>query len=153
MTCEEWAVYNLFPSSPETSVEITENIKSFAKELVSNGKLSGFYYNFYNIPPKVPAHIRFGFYRLEDVKSWEKKLNEFKEQGKISKIEHVQPDLTDVGGVAMDKIKLTARKITELIQEDLGVITDHQASYLIHLSMNPIFGYVMNEKSICSAQP
>lgn len=147
MMCEEWVVYNLFLSSPEIRLEITEDMKSFSKELVSRGKLSGFYYNFYNIPPKIPAHIRFGYYKLEDAKSLEKKLIEFIEQGKLSYIEHVQPDLTDVGGVIMDKIKLTARKITELAQDELGNLTDHQASYLIHLSMNPIFGYV-NEREI-----
>jgi hypothetical protein len=134
---EEWKVYNLFVRSPDINQEVTENIKSFAKTLVTNGDLNSFYYNLYNVPPKVPAHIRFGFYKLEDAKILEKKFDELKEQGKIAKAERVQPDLTDVNGVAMDKIKLTARKITDIIQEDFGGITEHQASYLIHYTHTP----------------
>lgn len=142
---EEWAIYNLFTSSPETNREIANEMKSFAKMLIAEGLVQDFYYNLYNIPPKVPPHVRFGFYKLKDTTMLEKKFNELKEKGKITKIEIDEPDSTDVEGVAMDKIKLTARKITDIIQKDFEGLTPHQASYLIHLSMNPLFGYV-NER-------
>lgn len=98
--------------------------------------------NLYNIPAKVPPHIRFGFYKLRDETAINEKIEEFRRQGKITRVKTTQPDLTDVDGVVMDKIKLTARKITQLITEDFERITKKQAGYLIHLSMNPLFGYV-----------
>lgn len=148
---EEWAIYNLFASSPEAIREVTNEIKSLAKMLVAEAIVQDFYYNLYydfqNIPPKIPAHVRFGFYKLKDATMLEKKFNELKQKDKITKIESIQPDLANVDGVVMDKIKLTARKITDIIQEDFGTPTKHQTSYLIHLSMNPIFGYD-NEREI-----
>jgi len=139
----EWKVYNLFVSSTDVFQEIIDIIGSYAETLVRNGDLSGFYYNCYNIPPKVPAHVRFGFYKLRDEKAMKDKIGEFQNKGKITKVEPTQPDLNEVDGVVIDKIKLTARKIAELVKADFEKpITIQQASYLIHLSMNPLFGYV-----------
>jgi len=140
---EEWKVYNLFVSSPEVSQEVIDNISSFGETLKRSGDLDDFYYNCYYIPPKVPAHVRFGFYKLRDETTMEKKFKELEKQGKIIKVELIEPDLSDVDGVAMDKIKLTCRKITELIEAEFKEpISKKQASYLIHLSMNPLFGYI-----------
>lgn len=139
---QEWIVYNLFISSPTFFQEIVNSLKLFAEKLIESGDLADFYYNRYYIPPKVPAHIRFGFYKLRDEKLMKEKIEELKRQGKIIKVEPTKPDLMDVDGVIMDKIKLTASKITQLITKDFEHITKQQAAYLIHLAMNPLFGYV-----------
>ena len=139
---QEWKVYNLFVSSPDIFQEIIDTISSFAETLIKNGDLVGFYYNCYNIPPSVPAHVRFGFYKLRDEKVIKEKIGELKKQSKITRVEPTQPDLNEADGVAIDKIKLTARKITELVKADFKEpLTTQQAFYLIHLSMNPLFGY------------
>ena len=84
----------------------------------------------------------FGFYKLRDEKVIKEKIGELKKQSKITRVEPTQPDLNEADGVAIDKIKLTARKITELVKADFKEpLTTQQAFYLIHLSMNPLFGY------------
>ena len=137
----------MFVSSPDIREEILDTIRSLAISLMKNGDLIDFYYNLYNIPPRVPTQVRFGFYRLRDKTMIRKKFDELKNQGMITKVETLEPDLGDADGVAIDKIKLTARKITELIKKDFqGSISVKQAHYLIHLSMNPLFGYVDERK-------
>jgi len=72
-------------------------------------------------------------------------------EDQIIKAETVEPDLGNVDGIEMDKIKLTARKITEIVKKDLGKgITTSQAANLIHLSMNHFFGYI-NERKFTQA--
>lgn len=140
---QEWKVYNLFVSSPNIFQEIIDAISSFAETLIKKGDLVGFYYNCYNIPPKVQAHVRFGFYKLRDEPTMREKIAELEKQRKITKVELAQPDLRKADEVAIDKIKLTARKITEIVKADFKKpITIQQAYYLIHLSMNPLFGYI-----------
>jgi hypothetical protein len=140
---DEWKVYNLYVSSPDKRQEIVRKIGSFAEKLVEDGNLAGFYYNLYYIPKKVPAHVRFGFYRLGDERELREKFEKLKKQGRITKVELAKPDLSDADGVTVDEIKLTARKVTELLKADFGkAINKKQAYYLIHLAMNPFFGYV-----------
>lgn len=144
---EEWKVYNLFVSSSDIFQEIIDIIGSFAEALIKNRDLVDFYYNCYNIPPKVSAHVRFGFYKLRDEIAIKEKIEECEKQGKITKVGPTQPDLIEADGVPIDIIKLTSRKITELIKANLKEpITVQQAYYLIHLSMNPLFGYVAERK-------
>ena len=71
---QKWNVYNLFASSPDVRNEIVEAISFFAKTLIKNGDLADFYYNLYYIPPKVPPHVRFGFYKLRDEFEMKKKF-------------------------------------------------------------------------------
>lgn len=123
--------------------ELIDAISSFAETLIKKGDLVGFYYNCYHIPLKMPAHVRFGFYKLRDEQKMREKIAELERQRKITKVELTEPDLSKADEVAIDKIKLTARKITALVKADFKKpITIQQAYYLIHLSMNPLFGYI-----------
>lgn len=144
---EKWNVYHLFVSSPDIRQEIIDAINSFSKTLIKNGDLVDFYYNRYYDPQKVPPLVTFGFYKLRDEKTMEKKFRELKKQGKITKVEPTNPDLRDADGIAIDKIKLTARKITELLKTNLREpITIKQAFYIVHFSMNPLFSYEEEKK-------
>jgi hypothetical protein len=145
---QEWDVYNLYLSSAEQFDEVIESLCSYAKSLIEKGDLAGFYYNKYNVPPN-PPYLRFGCYRIKaEVVA---KIDDLIKQGKITSKESTSPDLTDVDGVVMDRIKLTARKITEVIKDDFKqALTVKQTFYLIHLSMNHFFGY-MKEREIYSA--
>jgi len=82
---QEWKVYNLFVSSTDVFQVTIDTIGSYAEMLMRNGDLSGFYYNCYNIPPKVPAHVRFGFYKLRDDKAIMEKIDELQKKGKNNK--------------------------------------------------------------------
>jgi hypothetical protein len=147
---QEWNVYNLYLSSAEHFDEVLESLCSFAKNLIEKGDLVDFYYNKYNVPP-TPPYLRFGFYKIKAEMKLMEKIDELISKGKITSKESPNPDLTDVDGVAMDRIKLTARKITEVIKTDLRQpLTVKQTFYLIHLFMNHFFSYV-KEGEIYSA--
>lgn len=145
---EDWKVYNIFASTPNARESIVEAIRSISETLTKNGDLEGFYYNLYFITDekghvKVPPHVRFGFYKLKDETMIRDKLGELEKNRIVVRVEPTTPDLSDADGIPIDRIKLTARKITELLKADFGQpLTEAQAYYLIHLSMNPLFGYV-----------
>lgn len=140
---QEWKVYKLFVNAPEASREIIDHMKAWAKTLIKEGELTDFYYNVHYIPQEIPPHIMFGFYQLRDVTAVQKKIAELGTRDKITKVEPATPDLNDVDGVEVDKIKLAARKITEIINGNFkDPVTIKQIFYLIHFAMNPLFGYV-----------
>ena len=146
---QEWSVYNLYLSSSEHFDEVIESLSSFAKSLMKKGDMADFYYNRYNVPP-TSSYLRFGCHKIKTEKKMMKRIDELISQGKITRKESTNPDLTDGDGVVMDKIKLIARKITETINVEFKQpLTTTQAAYLIHLSMNHFFGYVQ-EKEIYS---
>jgi len=142
---QEWNVYNFYLSSTELFDEIVEDLSSCSRDLIASGEMDGFSYNRYNFPP-TPPYLRFICYNLKEEKKLMKRVDRLIEEGKITKREIAKPDLTDVDGVVMEYIKLTARKITETIKVDLKKpLTTKQAAYLIHLFMNNFFGYVEEE--------
>jgi hypothetical protein len=146
---QEWKVYNFYLSSTELFDEIIEKLSSHAKGLIQSDEMDDFYYNRYNFPP-TPPYLRFGCYNLEEDEKLMKEVDRLIDEGKITRREIAKPDLTDVDGLVMDYIKLTARKITETIRAHLGkTLTEAQAAYLIHLTMNSFFGY-QQERDIYS---
>ena len=145
----EWNVYNFYLSSIELFDEITESLSSYAKGLIQSDEMDDFYYNRYNFPP-TPPYLRFGCHNLKEEEKLMKEVDRLTDEGKITRKEIAKPDLTDVDGLVMDCIKLTARKITETIKAYLGkTLTSAQAAYLIHLTMNNFFGY-QQEREIYS---
>jgi hypothetical protein len=146
---QEWNVYNFYLSSTELFDEIVEDLSSYSKDLIASGEMDGFYYNRYNFPP-TPPYLRFGCHNLKEEEKLMKKVDRLIDKGRITRREIYKPDLTDVDGVIMDYIKLTARKITETIKADLGKnLTIAQAAYLIHLTMNNFLWY-QQEREIYS---
>lgn len=145
---EDWKVYSIFASTANARESIVEAIRSISETLTKKGDLGGFYYNLYFITDekghvKVPPHVRFGFYKLKDETMIRDKLEELEKNRIVLRVEPTTPDLSDADGVPIDRIKLTARKITELLKADFEQpLTEAQAYYLIHLSMNPLFGYI-----------
>ena len=145
----EWSVYNFYLGSIELFDETTEHLSSYSKGLIESGEMDGFYYNRYNFPP-TPPYLRFGCHNLKEEEKLMKKVDRLINKGRITRREITEPDLTDVDGIVMDYIKLTARKITETIKADLGKnLTIAQAAYLIHLTMNNFFWY-QQEREIYS---
>jgi len=146
---EEWSVYNLYLNSVELFDEVISSLSSFANGLIRDGEVIGFYYNRYNFP-KTPPYLRFGCHKIKTEARMMKRIDELIIEGKITRKEPTKPDLTDVDGVVMDKIKLTARKLTETIKNDFEQpLTIKQAVYLVHLSLNNFFGY-LQEKEVYS---
>ncbi len=145
----EWNVYNFYVNSTELFDGLIEELASYSKGLMESGEMEDFYYNRYNFPP-APPYLRFGCHNLKEEEKMIKKADRLLAERKITRRENVKPDLTDVDGVVMDYVRLTARKITETIRADFKKTpTNKQAAYLIHLFMNNFFGYV-NEKEIYS---
>jgi hypothetical protein len=143
---QEWNVYNFYLNSTELFDEIIEDLSSYSKILIESGEMDGFYYNRYNFPPTAP-YLKFGCHNLKKEERLMKRVDRLIDESKITRREIAKPDLTDVDGVAMDYIKLTARKITETISTDFKKPpTTKQAAYLIHLFMNNFFGYVKEEE-------
>lgn len=148
---DEWNVLKIFATDFRLLEKIDEAVQRVADLLMKKGDLKDFSYNIYFIADtqgvvKIPPHMRYSFYNLKDEKMILDKVEELKKEGLVSKVEKSTPDLRDADGIPIERIKLTSRKIAELVKTDLGKgLTPTQAYYLIHLAMNALLGYV-NER-------
>jgi hypothetical protein len=150
---EEWIVFSIFAKSALHFEKIVDAIKPIIDSLMKTRDLKDYYYNLYFIQDekgdaRVEPHVKYGLCKLKKEKRVLDSLKELEAKGLVTRFEKVAPDLRDGGGVPIDQIKLTSRKITELVKTELGQnFNPSQAYYLIHLAMNPLMGYVSERET------
>ncbi len=130
----QWKVVNVFLSSRSSGRRVAKSVSRSARGLARRKLLEDFYFNKYTL--KDSNYVRFGFYQLQP--EGEAKLRE--KMAKRGKVSPGSPDLKEVDGVALDAIKCSARKVSELVSKEFkGSPTVLQSAYLIHFFLNQLF--------------
>lgn len=131
---DQWKVTNVFLPSESSGRKAVKSVSRSARGLVKRKLLKDLYFNKYTL--KDSDYVRFGFYQLK-LDAEAKLSGEMAKKGRVSP---GSPDLKDVDGVVLDRIKCSARKVSELVSKEFnGAPTILQSAYLIHFFLNQLF--------------